>query len=274
MARKKDRAQKVFISVDMEGICGVTRLEDVSEKSADYAIFRKLMTAEANAAVQGAFEAGATRVLVRDAHGGACNLLPEELDKRAMLLRGWSGGPLFMMEGIDESFDAAVFIGYHSKAGTADGVLHHTVARRLYDVRLNGRSVPEAILNAAIAGHFGVPVVFISGDRALIGQAKDFLGDREYVIVKEGIGTAAKHLHPEVARNLIRQGVRKAVSEYARYAPYRPEPPYTLTLQFVEVKNAIRAALYPNTERKDSRTVELVSGDLMELFRFFTLAVL
>ena len=273
MARKKQKARKVFISVDMEGICGVSRWEDVSEKGSDYAYFRSLMTEEANAAVQGAVDAGATQIIVRDAHGHACNLLPEKLHEKALLIRGWSGGPLLMMEGIDRSFDAAVFIGYHSAAGTADGVLHHTITRRLAEVRLNGRAVPEITLNAAIAGQFGVPVVFASGDRALIQQAKELLGSREYVIVKEGIGQAARNIHPAVARKLIRQGVKRALSEFQNYPPFLPEKPIRLTLQFVEVKDAARAALFPGVQELDSRTVELTDGDLMTVLKFFYLAV-
>ena len=117
---------KVFISVDMEGITGVVNVDDARRGGKDYDYFRQTMTREANAAIEGALAAGATDIVVRDSHGSALNLLPEMLNRNSRLLRDWSQGPMVMMEGIDESFDAAVYIGYHARAGTADGVLDHT----------------------------------------------------------------------------------------------------------------------------------------------------
>lgn len=138
------QGRKVFISVDMEGITGVVNWEDVSRTGKDYDYFRRIMTLETNAAIEGALAAGATEIVVRDSHGSARNILPDLLNENARLLRDWSGGPLVMMEGIDESFHAVMFIGYHAKAGTPDALLDHTSSGNVTDVSINGVSLPEA----------------------------------------------------------------------------------------------------------------------------------
>ena len=161
---------KVFISVDMEGITDVANWEDMSRTVKDYDYFRRIMSNEANAAPEGALAAGATDVIVRDAHGSGRNILPDPLNEKARLARDWSGGPKGMMEGIDESFVAAVFIGYHAKAGAKDALLEHTSSGSVTDFSIKGISMPEAAYNALIAGSYGVPTVFVSGDRALCEQ--------------------------------------------------------------------------------------------------------
>jgi len=191
---------KVFISVDMEGITGVVNWEETGRDGKDYDYFRRIMSLEANAAVLGAFDAGATEVVVRDSHGSARNILPDLLDPRATLIRDWSGGPKSMMEGIDESFDAAVFIGYHAKAGTPDALLEHTTSGNVQAFTINGDTYPEAGYNALIAGIYGVPVVFVAGDKAIADQARGFLGNVATYATKEGIGAAAKSRHPEWRR--------------------------------------------------------------------------
>ena len=271
---KKDKtAGKVYIAVEMEGIREVIKWGEREEKGQDYRRYRESMTLEANAAVEGALEAGAKIVVVRDAHGNANNLIPEKLHEAALLIRGWSGGPLMMMEGLDESFDAAVFIGYHAKAGSRDAVLHHTMTGRLTELILNDQAVPELGLNAAIAGNYGVPVVFVSGDRALIDQAKELLGQREYVIVKEGIGTAARNIHPHLSQRFIEEGVKKAVRQRDRFEPFILRPPYTIQLRFIAERDAQKAALIPGSKRTDNLTVKFSSADFMDMLKFFYLAI-
>ena len=216
-AEKAQKGLKVFISVDMEGVAGVIHWDDVSRRGDDYSLFRKLMTQETNAAIEGALEAGATEILVRDSHGSARNILPDLLRPEAELLRDWSGGPLVMMEGIDKSFDAVIFIGYHARAGTPDAVLKHTMTGSIYDVVLNGKKMPEAGINAFIAGNFGVPVVMVAGDLAICKQAKELFGNIETVSVKEGIGKAAKMLHPLKAQELIKKKTILALKKAERF---------------------------------------------------------
>lgn len=273
MLKKEKNPMKVFISVDMEGITGVIRWEETEQDKKDYSLYRKLMTAEANAAIEGAVEAGAETIIVRDGHDSACNLIPEDLNENALLVRGWSGGPYAMMEGIDSSFDAAIFIGYHAKIGTRDAVLHHTMTSRLFEVKLNDMTVPELGINAAIAGYFQVPVVFVSGDRALINQAKELIGQREFVIVKEGIGAAALNIHPKRAQKLIKEGVKKALNQRKNYEPYILKPPYSMEIKFVHEREARKAEMIPGSKVIDERTVSFTSADFIEILKFFYLAL-
>src|SRR6266513_280779 len=161
---------RVYISVDMEGIAGVVHESQTDPTTpafaAEYGRFRRLMTAEANAAVEGALAAGATRVLVNDSHWFMRNLLAEELHQAAELVSG-DPKPRSMVQGIDAGFDAALFIGYHARAGTRNAILDHTYADRIHDVRLNGKSVGELGLNAGVAGVHGVPIALVSGACAL-----------------------------------------------------------------------------------------------------------
>jgi D-amino peptidase len=260
---------KVFISVDMEGISGLVSWDETGEKGPDYQLFRRIMTEEANAAVAGALEAGATEIVVRDAHGSGRNILPDLLNPEAKLVRDWSGGPLDMMEGIDKTFDAAILVGYHARAGTPNAVLKHTMNLTTFDMKLNGKPVPEAGLNAAIAGYFGVPVVLVTGDLAITVQAKELLGNVSTVAVKEGIGKAAMMIHPEKARKLIKAATVEALRDRARYQPFKPASPVTMELTFTDETRVVRPALYPGARRTGDRSVAFTHGDLWEVLRFY-----
>lgn len=259
---------KVFISVDMEGITGVVNWDDVSRDGKDYDSFREVMTREVNAAIEGAVRAGATDIVVRDSHGSARNLLPELLDSNARLLRDWSGGPMGMMDGLDESFDAVIFVGYHAKAGTPDALLEHTMSgSNILDISINGVSVPEAGINALIAGHYNVPVVFVAGERALCEQAAALLGSVETVAVKEGVGNGALCLHPEVSRQRIRAGVEKALRGLEDYTPFAMEAPYTLTIRFKNEEKVHQGSFYPGARRTGDWELTFESDALMEIIR-------
>jgi D-amino peptidase len=263
---------KVFISVDMEGITDVINKEETGSSGADYQYYRSLMTKEANAAIEGALEAGATKIIVRDSHGSARNLIPEELNHSAKLLRDWSGSPFSMMEGIDKTFDAVIFIGYHAKAGTKDATLDHTMSSAsIHDLKVNGKSLPEAGWNGLIAGYFDVPVVFISGDKAICEQAKTIFGDIETVAVKEGIGEACLNLHPYKSRELIKKGVKKALGRLTSFTQLKFQPPYTIEIQFKNESQAYRGSWYPGAKRLGSWGVSYTSEDFFDLMRFFML---
>src|SRR5216117_1534929 len=222
---------RVYISIDMEGIAGVVHESQTDPTTpafaAEYGRFRRLMTAEANAAVEGALAAGATRVLVNDSHWFMRNLLAEELHQSAELVSG-DPKPRSMVQDIDGGFDAALFIGYHARAGTRNAILDHTYADRIHEVRLNGRPVGELGINAALAGVSGVPVALVSGDAALAAEAKELLGDDvTTVVVKEAVSRhAAKSVAPVVACRMIREGVIQALQR-----PHQPlvlSPPVTV----------------------------------------------
>lgn len=262
---------KVFISVDMEGVAGLVHWDETSQGGADYPLFRRLMTEETNAAVAGALDAGAGEIVVRDSHGSARNILPDLLRPEARLIREWNS-PLSMMEGIDRTFDAVVFVGYHARAGTPDAVLKHTMSLALYDVILNGVRMPEGAWNAAIAGHFDVPVVFLSGDRAICDQIREIVGPIETAAVKDGMGPAASMVHPTRAQEMIRKGVAAALRNLKSYKPYKPSPPYKLEIVFTDENQARRAAQVPGMARTGERSVAFTSSDLLEIVNYFSLA--
>ena len=263
---------RVYISVDMEGIAGVVHEDQTNPVdprcAPEYARFRKLMTAEANAAIEGALEAGASQVLVNDSHWFMRNLLAEDLNQAAVLVSGdpkrWS-----MMEGIDGDFDAAMCIGYHARAGTKNAVLDHTYTDRVLEARLNGRPVGEFALNAALAGSFGVPVVLASGDNALAAEAKELLGDAVHcVVVKEAVSRhAAKSVAPAVACRLIRDAAADALRQKPLPRPYIVQAPISLEVDFQLTVMADRAELLPGAKRAGPRTIAYMHEDYRELFR-------
>ncbi|MBU4329114.1 MAG: M55 family metallopeptidase [Acidobacteria bacterium] len=261
---------KVFISVDMEGISGVVTSEECSREGKDYQLFRTIMTEETNAAVEGALAAGAVTVVVRDSHGSARNILPHLLHSKAVLIRDWSGGPKSMMEGLDETFDAVIFIGYHAKAGTPDAIIEHTSSGIVTDMDVNGVSLPEAGYNALIAGHYNVPVVFVAGDKALCDQAGKLLGRVETVAVKDAIGGAAVCLHPKVAQDKIREGVKKALLNKGEFKPFKLDPPYTLKLRLKTETQVYNGSFYPGARRTGDWELTYVSENIMEIIKAFS----
>lgn len=261
---------KVFISVDMEGITGLVHGDQVGSDGKDYGMARRWMTEEANAAVQGALDAGATEVVVNDSHGSMRNLILADLHPSATLITG-SPKPLSMMQGIDDTYDAAVFIGYHPAEGTTDGVLDHTISGgTVASVKVNGVEMPELGLNALLAGRYNVPVVFVSGDKAVCEQARRILGDAVITVaVKEGIGKrAARTLPLKKAHELIRQEVKKAVLQRKSIKPYTLPAPYTFELTFFRSSQADQASVIPGVTRLDAKTLSIRSDDPVVGFRF------
>jgi D-amino peptidase len=261
---------RVYISVDMEGVAGVVH-EDQTDPidprhAGEYNRFRRLMTSEANAAVEGALAAGATRILVNDSHWLMRNLLAEELHPAAELL---SGGPKLrsMVEGVDLGFDAAMFVGYHAMAGAASAVIDHTYTSIVHEVRLNGRPAGELAINAALAGIHGVPVVLVSGDQALAAEAKELLGQGvEAVVVKHAVGRfAARSVSPAESCRRIREGAAAALRR--THEPLALQPPIRLAVEFALTQMADMAELVPGSVRTGGRTIEYVHDDYMEVFR-------
>jgi D-amino peptidase len=260
---------KVYISADMEGITGVVASEQCTPGNPEYAAARKWMAEDVNAAVEGAFRAGASEVVVNDSHGSMRNIDPGDLNPRAVLISG-SPKPLSMMQGIDDSYNAVVFIGYHAQAGTQDAVLDHTISgSRVQNVKVNGIELPELGLNAAIAGAYGVPVVFISGDVAVCKQAKTILGnDIVTAPVKDGIGRYAARLVPfDEARRAIRDRVADAVKKADRFKPFKLAAPCRFELQYYLSSQADMAMLVPGVTRVNARTVGFQSDEYVKGFK-------
>jgi D-amino peptidase len=266
---------KVFISVDMEGVSGITDPEDVLPDGADYQRGRVFMTGDANAAILGAYDAGADDVLVNDSHWIMRNLLLEQLDPRARTIKGFHKS-LCMVQGLDSSYGGAVFVGYHACAGTEGGVLNHTMlGKEIQNIYLNGEPTGETRLNAAYAGHFGVPVLVVAGDAAVCAEAERFLDGVQTVAVKDGIDKfSANCLHPQVAQAHIREATARAVAERSRAAPYRLSSPYRLGVEWNSTTIAATCAMVPGVELTGSRSVEFVTTDYPELMRVLVVMLL
>ena len=257
----------VLISVDMEGVAGVATANHTSSSHKEYERFRKLMTAEANAAIEGALAGGADQVVVNDSHGQMANILIEELNPAAKLISG-SPKPFGMMQGIGPDVDAIFFIGYHGASGTGAAVLEHTWTGRVVEVRLNGQLVGETGLNAALAGAYGAPVVLVTGDAAVTEEARALLGNIETVAVKEGITrTAAKSLHPNVACKLICEAAERALKLDA--APFGMTTPITVQVVFERALHADVAELVPGSRRINGRTVDWTGQDMPTVYKAF-----
>ncbi len=257
---------KVFISADLEGISGVVAGLQTDDEQKEFERARRLMTGEVNAAVAGAFGAGAGEVLVNDSHGSMRNILIEELDVRAELVTG-SPKPFSMLEGLDESYDVAFFVGYHAQAGSRQGTLNHTYASSsVFQVKLNGQPMGEAGLNGALAGAMGVPVGLVTGDEAVVEEAQRLFAPPATVAVKAAVGrSAARCLPPSVARQRIEAAAGEAVRRLGQ--PFRLAPPIVAELTFVRTDQADMAELIPGVERLDGRTVRYQHEDMRVLFK-------
>lgn len=260
---------KIYISADMEGVVGVVTDEQLGPSGFEYARAREFMTQEVLAAIDGARAAGAGEILVSDSHGNGQNLLIEKLPPDVTVVRSWPR-PLMMMQGIDDTFDAAIFIGYHSSTTNPAGVRAHTMSSaRLADIRLNGVSVPEAGINAAIAGHFGVPVIMISGDDAIVQETEALLGDIEGAVVKWAYGFhSARTLTPAASYALIREKVTAAIERIGDFRPHRLETPITLDVRFKNYRPSEVLAYLPIVERTDSHSIRFVGRDMVEVSKF------
>ncbi|HWH23312.1 MAG TPA: M55 family metallopeptidase [Candidatus Limnocylindria bacterium] len=262
---------RVYLSVDMEGLAGVSHAKPTTRGDDGYPAAAELMVGETNAAIEGAFAGGATDVTVNDSHGGMFNLIPEKLDPRARLVQGTK--PFSMVEAArDSAFDVALFVGYHARAGHPRGTISHTYTGRITLVTLNGRPASEAALNGLYLGSLGVPVGLVTGDDALIEEIGDWLPWAELVAVKRGVSwQAADSLHPARARELIRDGARRAVERASGADPalrlLELAPPLELRIQFVHPGQADMAAMMPGFERAGDREAVYVTDDVVTLYR-------
>jgi D-amino peptidase len=264
---------KLLIAADMEGISGVVHWDHVDPQNKEYERFRKLMTGDVNAAIRGAFDGGAAEVIVADGHAHGRNILVEELDARARLNSG-SPSALAMLQGLDSGVDAAFFVGYHARVGAQNAILDHTwSSSSVANVWLNGHLVGEIGWNATVCGHFGVPVLLVSGDQTACAEAQDQLGPVEAVVVKEARGRmAAECLPPEVAQARIQQAAQRAVRRFLdgqAPSPWRLEGPVTVTVELVHSQMADRAAILPGAQRLEGKQVQFSAEDALLAYRAF-----
>jgi D-amino peptidase len=267
-AHAQERPRKIFISVDLEGISGVVQPAQLGPDGFEYQRAREWMTGEVNAAIAGIRAAGPADVLVCDSHGNGQSVLIDKLPDDVRIVRGFPR-PLEMMQGIDETFSAAVFIGYHASEWTANAVRGHTISSaRLLGIKLNGAEVSEGIYNAALAGQFGVPVAFISGDRLAVTQLQHAVPSAEGAIVKEPYGYhSANTVTPARGQAMIRDGVERAMAKLASMRPYRVATPVALEVGFKLTIDAERAAFVPGLARSDAHNVKGTFHDMIEVTR-------
>lgn len=263
------KKMKIYISADMEGVVGAVSGEQLGPTGFEYQRFREFMTQEVNAAIEAAFEAGATEIVVSDSHGNAQNLLIEKLPKNILLVRGFPR-PLMMMQGIDETFDGVIFLGYHTSTTNPQGVRAHTFSSaRLTDVRLNTVSMSEGSFNAAIAGHFNVPVIMVSGDDAAVKEVTAIVGNIEGAIVKWNNGFhSVKTRMPEAAYALIREKVKTAVGRIKEFKPYKPRTPVQLDVRFKSYRPSEVLSYLSIVERTDAHSIRFMGKDMIETSKF------
>jgi D-amino peptidase len=256
---------KVHISVDMEGVAGVVTGDQLGPTGFEYGRFREFMTKEALAAVAAAKAAGATEILVADSHGNGENLLIEQFPPDVTIVRSWPR-KLSMMGGLDETFDAAVFIGYHASTTNPTGVRAHTnSSATLTRVALNGVDVTEGAWNAAIAGHFGVPVVMVSGDDAAVAEVRKVIGPIEGAETKKALGFhSARTLTPQAALDVIGDHVKKGLARRGELKPYRPAVPITVDVGFKHYMPAEVLAYLPMFERTSAHSIRFRAKDMVE----------
>jgi D-amino peptidase len=260
---------KVHITADMEGIAVICHDEQADYKQSDYPRMREIMTGEVQAAIEGARDAGAEEILVCDAHDTGRNLLVERLDPDVEVIEG-SAYDLGMMSGISRDFDASMQVGYHSMRHTHAGVLGHTYTYDIAELRLNGVVMGESGLSAAIAGHFGVPLVFVSGDAHAIRQARSLVKNIVGVPTKEGVGLyGVRSLTPEKAQRLIRKGAKEALVKAGEIEPFVVKKPVMVEVELERPLMAQYCSRIPSVKRKDAKTVSYRASDVVDAFNVF-----
>ena len=267
----QNERSKIYISVDMEGIGAIVSSAQTSSGQFEYGKGRKLMTDEVNAAIEGCLEAGAGEIVVSDSHGNAQNLIPDELHEAALLIRSFPR-TLLQMEGIDDTFDGVVFIGYHPKEGTPQANLSHTIwGSKIFEIKINGEPVSEATFNASVAGHFNVPVIMVAGDQNVAKEALDTFGPVETVITKESLAwLSAVSRHPRLICEEIKEKSKKAVQRIKEMKPYIIKPPIKMELTFKHIYDAEAFSYLPWVKRVGGKTILVESDNIVDINRFLT----
>jgi D-amino peptidase len=265
---------KLFLSTDIEGTSGIVAWEQIIEGNAEYEQGRRLLTNEVNAVISGALEAGSAEFVVNDSHHYMRNLHPQDLLGEATLITG-KHKPLYMMEGLDASFDGVCFVSYHGSIGAEHAVLSHTYnPGAIWEVRINGEVVGESAINALVAAHYDVPIIFISGDEVTAQEARNIAPNAEKVVVKQSLGRfAAAHIHPTIACELLRKGASRAVRNVNNMRPPAFQQPVSLEVTFLVADMAEMALWVRGVERVGPRTIVMSSENLLDLYSMFVTVV-
>ena len=263
-------AKKVFISADMEGISGISGSDQLSATGAEYGRSRKMMADDVNAAIRGARRGGATEIVVNDSHGTMRNLRLEDLDPRVHLI-SHSFKASGMMEGLDESFDAVIFVGYHAKAGNPGGLFAHTGSGVVRDVRVNGRSLGEGGLNTMVAAAYGVPVALVTGDDVAVKQVGETATTAKTVAVKRAINPRAVELRPfTVVHTEIEAAAYEGVRDAKKFPPQRASA-YQVEVQFQDVAIPEVARHLPGMSRPAPDTIGFSADSMPKAYTLIRL---
>ena len=262
---------KVYISADIEGITGLVSWHQCGAQSGDHydaAFARRMMTHDVNAAIRGARTAGASEIVVKDSHGNSKTLIADQLEDGAQLITGTGSGIDGMMEGIDDTFDCAMLIGYHAMAGTTAGIMEHTYTGGVHRMSINGMAAGEMGMSAGIAGYFGVPIVTVSSDRAGCDEIEALIPGVETAAVKVGLGRyMGRMLHPSETGPMIEAAAKRGVSRAKETKPWKAAEPCTYRIEFNRSEEADFAAKHPAAKRLDAYTLESVSPNYREAHR-------
>jgi len=264
---------KIYITADIEGVTGAAHWDETDHKNADYAAFREQMTAEVAAACEGALNAGATDVWVRDAHWSARNIIAAKLPREVRLVREWSGHPFGMVQGLDETFHAALAIGYHARAGSDGSPLAHTMTGNVIYLKINDQHASEFMIAAYTAGLVGVPVVFLSGDDAICQEAQALIPGLSTVAVKHGVGNATVNIHPHLAVERIRAGVEAALKADVSKCRVPSPGHFSVEMRYRNHADAYHAGFFPGVHVIGPHTVGFEADDYFEVLRFFAFCV-
>ena len=261
---------KVYISADIEGITGIGHWNETDKAFPnEYGWFQKQMTAEVATAAQAAIDAGASEILIKDAHDSGRNLILDALPDSVKVVRGWAGHPLSMVQELDKSFDAIMFIGYHSRAGQNTNTLAHTMSSvRIARMTLNGVDMSEFYLHALAASYYGVPSVLVSGDEGLCEEVKDHNSNIETVATIQGVGNSVITQHPSLSLKMISDGVTRALSGDLSRGLLNIPKQLEFSIEFKKHQEAYRAAFYPGACLVNPLTVGFKTTDYFEIMRF------
>lgn len=264
--------KKIYISADIEGTCGIVNWQETEAGNAYSDYFRIQMTNEVAAACRGALAAGADEVVVKDAHDSARNIYPDKLPKEVKIIRAWSGDPYSMMTGLDGSFSAAMFTGYHNASGTGTNPLSHTMSTDIVSMKINGVRASEFMINSYIAESFGVPVVMLSGDKGLCESAKLFNPGITAVPVSEGRGGCSLSVHPALACDMIEQAAYKAVSAIDGKCRIPMPEKFEVEVMLRRPHMAHRASFYPDAYLIAPDTVGFKCDSFIDFLKFHMFA--
>jgi D-amino peptidase len=258
---------KIYISADIEGITGISHWDEAGKSKPEYQEFRQQMTREVLAACEGAIAAGATDILIKDAHGSGRNIIADELPDCARLIRGWSGNPLSMVQELNELFYAVLMIGYHSRAGAEGNPLAHTLSLKDAWIKINDNYVSEFLLHTYAAALFGVPVAFVSGDEGLCRDIAELNENIRTLAVSRGVGASTISIAPKLALRQIREHVAAALQRDLSVCAVTLPQHFTLEVRYRDPVSAYGCAFYPGASHSDEQTVRFETTDYFEVLR-------